>query len=434
MRGTRPADSRSSSRLAVLVVCTAAMGLGAGPTFLVGYLGPDVRAGLDLTGAQLGLLVGLFYGSTGLVSLVAARAVDPLGARTCVVVDQGLVALALAAAALWPGFATLATASAVAGAAYALANAGTSLAVTSVSRPDQAGAAVAVKTAGIPLGATVLALAGLPLAGVIGWEGVALCMAALLAVNAGAAAVVLPPAVRRVDPAAEGSGRPLPRRFLWVVGASFLYVLGSQPLFSWLVITLVDAGVSRGTAGAISATGTALGAVTMVLAARRADRAGPRRRALTAAGVAALSVVGTALVWAGSHLALAILVVGAVIAILADLVGAGFAHAVAIDRAPYAVGRATAVMSSGYYTGALFSPLLFGAAADLTGSYDTSWAITVAAMTCCALCFLVVHRWVHPPAGPTAPGGPPPAATAMPAVGAPPATAGPVPTVREGPA
>jgi CP family cyanate transporter-like MFS transporter len=54
-------------------------------------------------------------------------------------------------------------------------------------------------------------------------------------------------------------------------------------------------------------------------------------------------------------------------------------------------------MSSGYYTGALVSPLAFGALADATGGYDASWALTVTAMTCCALCFLVVHRWVRPP-------------------------------------
>ncbi|SEO53606.1 MFS transporter [Trujillonella endophytica] len=400
MRGTRGAATRpDSSRLAVLVVCTAAMGLGCTPAFLVGYLGPDVRSSLDLSGAQLGLLVGLFYGATGVTSMVASRFVDPLGPRLSIVGDQALVAVALVAAALWPGFGTLAAASALAGAGYAFANAGTSIAVTSVSRPAEAGTAVAVKTAGIPLGATVLALAGLPLAGVIGWEGVALVLAGLLALNTVAGALLLPRArVRRVAGAPAPVVGRLPARFGWVVLASFFYVLGSQPLFSWLVITLVDAGVSRPAAGAVSATGTALGAVVMVLAARRADRAGPGRRALTAAGVAGTAVVGTALVWAGSHTLLAVLVVGAVVAILADLVGSGFAHGVAIDRAPHAVGRATAVMSSGYYLGALVSPLAFGAAADLTGSYDASWALTVGAMTACGLCFLVVQRWVRPPA------------------------------------
>jgi CP family cyanate transporter-like MFS transporter len=411
MSGTRgDAPRPAAGRLAVLVVCTAAMGLGCAPAFVVGYLGPDVRSSLDLTGAQLGLLIGLFYGGTGLTSMATSRLIDPLGARLCIVADQALVAVVLAAAALAPAFGTLAAASVLAGAGYAFANAGTSVAVTSVSRPDQAGTAVAVKTAGIPLGATVLALAGLPLAGVVGWEGVALGMATLLAANAVAGLFLLPRDRRgRGTGTAPATRAPLPARFGWVVLASFFYVLGSQPLFSWLVITLVDAGVTRGTAGAISATGTATGAVVMVLAARRADRAGPRRRALTAAAVAGTAVTGTALVWAGSHLALAVLVVGAVIAILADLTGSGFAHGVAIDRAPHAVGRATAVMSSGYYLGALVSPLVFGAAADLTGSYDASWAVTVVAMTCCGLCFLVVHRWVRPPGPQTAVSTPAPA-------------------------
>jgi len=49
------------------------MGLGAAPPFLVAYLGPALREDLGLTGAQLGLLTGLFYGSTGVVSLLASR-------------------------------------------------------------------------------------------------------------------------------------------------------------------------------------------------------------------------------------------------------------------------------------------------------------------------------------------------------------------------
>ncbi|RBY83646.1 hypothetical protein DQ238_00740 [Geodermatophilus sp. TF02-6] len=381
----------------VLVVSTAAMGLGAAPPFLLAYLGPDVRAALDLSGAQLGLLVGLFYGATGAVSLLASRMVEPLGARWCVAGDQLLVALALAAVACWPALATLGLASVLCGAAYALANAGTSLAVTAVSRPQQAGTAVAVKTAGVPIGATVLALAGPPAAAAVGWEGVALGLAVLAAVNAGAGALLLPSARGRAAVAGRSGGQVLPRRFPWVVLAAFLYVLGSQPLMSWLVLSLVDAGVPRGTAGAVSAAGTALGAAAMVLAARRADRAGPGRRALLAAGVVATSLTGTLLVWLGSHVGLAVLAGGAVVGLLANLVGAGFTHGVAIDRAPLAVGRATAVMSSGYYAGALVSPLVFGVLADLTGGYDASWAATVAALACCGLCFLAVDRWVRPP-------------------------------------
>lgn len=386
-------------RRAVLTVCTLAMGLGAAPTFLTGYLGPALRADLGLSGAQLGLLVGLFYGSTGVVSLVAARLIDRLGARRCVAGDQAVVAAALCLAAATSSTAALVAASVLAGSAYAFANAGTSVAVTSVSRRDQAGTAVALKTAGIPAAATVLALAGLPAAAVIGWQGVCLVLAGAAALNAVAAALVLPGAVRVLPggPTRAADAR-LPRGFAWVVLAATCFVIGTNPLSSWLVLSLVDGGVARGTAGLVSAIGTGTGAVVLVLAARRGDRAGPQGRAATAAGVAALTLLGIAALWAGTHLSLVLVAAGAVLGLLTAMVGAGFAHAVTVDRAPHAVGRATALMSGGYYLGALVSPLTFGALADHTGAYDASWAVTATAMALCVASYLAVQRWVRPPA------------------------------------
>jgi CP family cyanate transporter-like MFS transporter len=106
--------------------------------------------------------------------------------------------------------------------------------------------------------------------------------------------------------------------------------------------------------------------------------------------------------WLGSHVSLLLVVLGAVVAMLANLTGAGFVHAVTVDRAPHAVGRATSIMSTGYYLGALVSPWAFGFFADLTGSYDASWTATVTAMFLCGVCFLVIQRWVRPPAAQTA--------------------------------
>ena len=226
-------------------------------------------------------------------------------------------------------------------------------------------------------------------------------MAVLCAANAVAGIVPLPRAEPRRH-AAPRVRQPLPARFFWIPLTGFLFVIGSQPLFSWLVLTLVDAGVSTRAAGLVSATGTAFGAVAMVVAARRSDRSGPARRALVGAAIAATSLLGASVLWLGSHVALALVVAGAVVAMLANLTGAGFVHAVTVDRAPQAVGRATSIMSTGYYLGALVSPWSFGFLADLTGSYDASWAATVTAMAACALGFLVIQRWVRPPAGQTA--------------------------------
>src|SRR4051812_5010263 len=383
------------SRPAVLVVSTLTMGLGAAPTFLVGYLGPALRDDLHLSGAWLGLLVGLFYGATGLTSFGASRLIDRLGARRCVAGDQAVVAAALTAAAVTSSLPVLAAGSALAGSAYAFANAGTSVAVTAVTDRARAGTAVATKTAGIPGTAAVLALAGLPAAGLIGWQGVCLVLAGLAALNAVAAALVLPGAVPPAGLRRTPGGR-LPRGFTWVALAAVFFVVGTNPLTSWLVLSLVDGGVPR--AGATAA-GAGAGAVAMVMVARRGDRSGPRRRAATAAGVAALTTTGILLLCAGTHVSLALVTVGAVAGLVTAMVGAGFAHAVTVDRAPHAVGRATAVMSGGYYLGALVSPLAFGTLADRTGGYDVSWAVTATCMALCAVCYAVVQYRVRPPSG-----------------------------------
>src|SRR5919202_658743 len=142
----RPRQRRS----AVLTVSTLAMGLGAAPTFLTGYLGPALRADLHLSGAWLGLLVGLFYGATGLTSFGASRLIDRLGARRCVAGDQAVVAAALTAAALTSSLPVLAASSALAGSTYAFANAGTSVAVTAVTDRARARTAGGPQTAGNP--------------------------------------------------------------------------------------------------------------------------------------------------------------------------------------------------------------------------------------------------------------------------------------------
>ncbi|RFU19141.1 MFS transporter [Geodermatophilus marinus] len=394
MRGTREAPARS----AVLGVSTLAMGLGAVPMPLVGYLGPALVADLDLTGAQLGLVVGLFYGATGVTSLLGSGLVDRLGARWWVAGDQALTAAGLAVVAAVGSLPALLVTSVVIGCGYAFLNAGTSVAVTAVSRADQAAGAVAVKTAGIPGLLTVMALAGPAAAAAVGWRGVCLALAGLAAVNAALALAWLPS--RRPGPAGTGphGHARLPRGFAWVALAATCFVIGTNPLSAWLVVSLVDGGVAPTVAGLVSATGTGAGTVAMVLAARRSDRRGPARRASTAARICATSLAGTLLLWAGTHLGLALVALGALAGLLGAMVGAGFAHAVAVDRAPHAVGRATAVMSCGYYLGALVSPLAFGALADATGGYDVPWAVTAAAMALSVVSYAVVQRRVPPAA------------------------------------
>src|SRR3954447_25229772 len=160
-------------RAAVVAVGALAMGLGPTPPFLLGYLGPAIRADLDLSRGQLGLLIGLFYGLTGLGSLGTARVAERWGARRCIVVDLTVVAACLAGTALSGSAVLLGITAVLAGAGYSLTNAGTSMAVAATAPRGRAAQDLTVKTAGVPLMATVLAVAGPPLGGLVGWRGVA---------------------------------------------------------------------------------------------------------------------------------------------------------------------------------------------------------------------------------------------------------------------
>ena len=375
------------------------MGLGCSPAFLYGYLGPEIRTDLDLSRGGLGLLIGIFYGLTGVGSLLAARFTERLGARRCIVFDQFLVAGCLVATVVSGSFLMLALAAGLAGAGYALANAGTSMAVAATAPPGRAGQDLTVKTAGVPMMATLLALAGPSAGAAIGWQGVAVALAGLAVLTAVSGLFVLPARgiVVPGTPDRARETRRLPRGFVLLPVAAFLFIGGSQPLLSWLVLSLTDAGVSATTAGLVSAAGTGTGVVAMVLVSRLSDRAGPRRRGLVAAGLALVAVVGVLLLWGASGGPLVLVVGGAVLGLFGNLAGASTIHAVVVDRVPWAVGRAIGLMSTGYFLGALVAPWAFGAAADATGGYDASWAGCVAALSGSALCFAAVHRWVTLP-------------------------------------
>jgi predicted MFS family arabinose efflux permease len=375
----------------VIAIAAAAAGIGAGPGFLFGLVGPALQQDLGISRSDLGLLIGLFFGGTGAASIAAGRWSSRLGARGCILLDLCVLTVCMVAISALQTYPVLVAGAVVSGMAYAFGNVGTTMAVVQVARRGTVGMALTLRTAGVPTLATALAAAS----GAVGsrWHLIAWSLAGAAAVLALLAFRVLPTAVTTtLKPAPEP---PAHRRFWLLPLAAFLFIGGSQPLQSWTVTYLHDdARVPMSQAGPVVALGTLAGTVVMIAVALGADRSGPARRAVLAAAVAAVCAVGILLTLAATPWWLPLGVLGIAVGIAANLSGAGLTHTVAAERSGESVGRGSGMMSSGYYLGALIAPWGFGELADLTGGYTLPWLVCAGLMLLSGAVFLRVQAEV----------------------------------------
>ncbi|MDH3302404.1 MAG: MFS transporter [Acidimicrobiia bacterium] len=380
----------------ITAVCTAAIGVGAALGFVPGYVSVALQDSLDLSKAQVGLLVSLYFGSTGLASVGGGRLAARFGARTVVVADMVVVAACAAVGALTERYWVLLASAVVAGAGYAWANAGTNDALARTVPSRHRTVALSVKTAGVPTMAATTAALGAPAAARWSWTVVWSAVAVAAVVVAVAVALVLDPSVpaavdhqrstRRRPESLDGAA-PLAssvdlRSFHWFSLASFLFVGGSQPIFSWVVPYLQDRlDTSAGLAGALASAAAGLGVVAMIGNGRLADRIGPDRRIGRLLLLVMVATVGMAAILAGPALGAGrgLLVVGAgmIVGTGVQLATIGTMHAALVDRAGLAVAQATGITMTGYYLGALLSPVGFGWLVDVTGRYWPSWLVMV---------------------------------------------------------
>lgn len=388
MAETPPARPGPSPRL-VVALCSLAIGLGSGPGFLFGYLAPSLMSEFGFERSGLGLLVGLFFGGTGVASTVAASWGSRLGARACVSLNMAVVAATTALMALAGSYFVLAVGAVLGGAAYAFGNVGTNMAVAAVTAPGRAGVALTVKTAGVPLVAAALAWMAAS-AETTGWRPLAWVLAATATVVAVLATRVLPPAAVRLG--RRRGPEPLPRHFWLLPLAAFLFVCGSQPLQSFLVVFLHEAtGLSLPVAARTVGVATLLGVAAMVLAARWADRVGRAGRSRFVAVICGLgALTGAVLALVEGHVVLGVL--AGLVGVCCNLAAAGLTHAVVVERSPGAVGRGSGLTLAGYYLGALVSPLAFGVLADRTGGYAVGWGASAVLLTLAALLYWLVHH------------------------------------------
>ncbi|MDE0580538.1 MAG: MFS transporter [bacterium] len=377
---------------AVVAASMMVLGFGSSLGFFPGYFVAALREDLGISRAQVGLLVSLHFGCTGLGSIIGARITEKIGTRTAVMTDQLVVAVAAWTAALLDSYAALIGAAVFAGFGYALANAATNEAVAASVPETRRTLALSAKTSGVPMVALISATL-VPWAS-DRWSWNLILMIAGTAAGASAliSSAVIPDIRASQQPTQPGAA-VLPRGFWWFAVSACFVVGSGQPLFSWTVPYLDEAlGTSKPVAGVISGLAAGVGAICMSLTALRADYLGRTRRVPLIVGLSLVLAASNLVIMSGLTLGVAIAAIGMFVGFIAQLAAIGIMHAAVVDRAPHAVARATGVTMTGYYLGALATPVTFGALVDWLGTYTWAWLAMALCSGVGATCFARTNR------------------------------------------
>lgn len=164
---------------------------------------------------------------------------------------------------------------------------------------------------------------------------------------------------------------------------------------TWPVLYLVEGlHQSSGLAGALVALCLSVGTGVLLAVGRWGGSW------LSRLGTSVL-VLGTCLCGSGVLLLLLAPELGVVVAVLGlaaavsgNLLVVTLVQSAVVTVAPRAVGRATGVLLTGYYLGALVGPAVFGALADTAGGYRAAWAGSLTALVLSGFAFVRCRRFV----------------------------------------
>ncbi|WP_063764271.1 MFS transporter [Kitasatospora purpeofusca] len=363
----------------------------------IGAMAVPLQNALDLSTAQLGLLLSASQLVPLVGLLVAGELLDRYGERWVVGIGAGVVAAGLLAGSLAQGYASLLVVLLVVGAGYSAIQPGGSKSMAAWFEPSRLGFAMGVRQAGLPLGGAV-AVAVLPLvAAASGWR-VAVLVGGLVALAGAVAFTVLyrrPPGTVAKRSAAPAAAAPVPVPRSAPRSAPLMDRLRllrepamAKALLSGTAMVSVHSGI--GVLGALylhDVTGLGAGAAgTVLVAAQLAgmlgriglaawsdrSRAGRYRPVLASMVAAAAALVALATPLGGHPLAAAVLFAwlgffgigwyGPWVAHLAEAAPPG--------RTGFALGLVMAVNQ----VAVILAPPALGLLRDTTGGYTAAWS------------------------------------------------------------
>jgi MFS family permease len=370
------------TRLGFAAVLALAMGTSTYAGYAFGVLGPLIRQEFAISRFQLGLLTACFFLVGGPLSLAAGRATDRYGARRVMVLAFAVAAGAIVGMAAAPSFPVVLLGAAAAGVALATGNPVTNKLVADHLPPGRRGLVMGSKQAGVQVGAFLAGIVLAPVAAQVGWR-LAFGWSALIPLIGLVGAIALIP--RR--PGAEAGQAPhgaalddgrLPPGVRWLAAYAFLMGSGVAAINAYLPLYLVErADASQAVAGAVAATIGVVGIGSRIAWGWASERMPSFSLPLLLLGVGA--VVAVAMVAAVERLGLWIAWPAAALfgasAVTWNAIGM---LAVITESGSRLAGRASGVVTAGFYIGFVGSPVAFGLLVDATHDYLLAWLLVAA--------------------------------------------------------
>ena len=358
------------------------------PPFLAGALAFRILPELGLDTGSLGAALGGFFGLSALSSVTIGGLADRIGWPAAMRASSAMSAVTMfgiaALAHSWLSFAALIS---LGGLTMAIGQPAVNLALAREVPVSRQGLVFGIKHSAIPAAAMLSGFA-VPLFAVNGdWRRVFVGAGVI----AGGVALAVPRsqrasadgASRRSSEKADLELRPL---VFMAVGALLAASVASA-LSAFLVISVVDSGVSPGAGGLILATASITGMTVRLLAGWWADA----RKAGGLGGVALLLVVGSAGLGALTGTETWLLTLAAMLAFGAGWGWNGLFNFSVVKHFPRAPARATSVANTGTYVGAAIGPIVMGQVIEIY-SFQAAW-LAAAALSCFSAVAMLAARW-----------------------------------------
>lgn len=371
---------RARGRLGPVASSVSATVVAVLPVYLVGALGSELRAEMGFGATALGVAVGSFFAMSALASTPCGRYAERHDVWTSVrVAALFAAASALGIAALSGSWMHLAAWLLLAGVANALVQPTTNRIVAQLVDRTRHGLVLGAKQGAVPAASLSAGVGVAVLAHPLGWRALFLVAAAL-----GLLLLALfPSPARQASPAdVRGNGsRRLPSLVRTAVAAGLgASAANSVPVF--ITGTAVAEGVDTELAGLLLAFGSGVSILARLAVGRWADSSTANRFGLLAV-VMLCGAAGLALLALVPVLGPASLLAGIALAFGAGWGWQGLLQLAIVTRYASAPSRATGVVVSGVYSGAIVGPIALGALIDHVG-YPGAWSAGAVSLTAAA--------------------------------------------------